>query len=69
MGGTYELSDPNRIKFSQLIGTMMACENMEVENGLREVLKSTDSYHVSADTLQLFRARMAPLARFVAVEK
>lgn len=69
MGGTYELSDPNRIKFSQLIGTMMACENMEVENGLKRALESADSYHVSADTLQLFRARMAPLARFVAVEK
>lgn len=69
MGGTYELSDPNRIKFSQLIGTMMACENMEVENGLRDVLTSTDSYHLSADTLQLFRARMAPLAKFVAIEK
>jgi len=69
MGGTYELSDPNRIKFSQLIGTMMACENMEVENGLRRALESADSYHLQGDTLQLFRARMAPLARFVAVEK
>jgi len=71
MGGTYELSDPNRIKFSQLIGTMMACDNMEVENGLKRVLESADSYHLSAsaDTLQLFRARMAPLAKFVAVEK
>jgi len=69
LGGTFEVSDPNRIKFSQLMGTMMACENMEVETGLKRALESADSYHVSADTLQLFRARMAPLARFVAVEK
>ena len=69
MGGTYELSEPNRIKFSQLIGTLMACENMEVENGLRRALESADSYHVGGDTLQLFRARMAPLAKFIAVEK
>lgn len=69
MGGTYELSEPNRIKFSQLIGTMMACENMEVENGLRRALESADSYHLQGDTLQLFRARMAPLAKFVAKEK
>lgn len=69
MGGTYELSEPNRIKFSQLIGTMMACENMEVENGLRRALESADSYHLQGDTLQLFRARMAPLAKFVAEEK
>ncbi|SKB35723.1 Uncharacterized lipoprotein NlpE involved in copper resistance [Parapedobacter luteus] len=69
LGGTYELAEPNRIKFSQLIGTMMACENMEVENGLKRVLEMTDSYHLQNDTLQLFRARMAPLAKFVAVEK
>lgn len=66
MGGTYELKEPNRIKFSQLIGTLMACENMEVENGLKRALESADSYHVHGDTLQLFRARMAPLAKFVA---
>lgn len=69
MGGTYELTNPNRIKFSQLIGTLMACENMEVENGLRRALETADSYHVQGDTLQLFRARMAPLAKFVAQTK
>jgi len=69
MGGTYELSDPNRIKFSQLMGTLMACENMEVENGLKRALEAADSYHVQGDTLQLFRARMAPLAKFIAEEK
>jgi len=66
MGGTYELKEPNRVKFSQLIGTLMACENMEVENELKRALESADSYHVQGDTLQLFRARMAPLAIFVA---
>ncbi|MEC3880941.1 copper resistance protein NlpE N-terminal domain-containing protein [Parapedobacter sp. 10938] len=69
LGGTYELKEPNRISFSQLMGTMMACENMEVENGLKRALESADSYHVQGDTLQLFRARMAPLAKFVAIEK
>ncbi len=68
LGGTYELKEPNRIAFSQLMGTMMACENMEVENGLKRALESADSYHVHGDTLQLFRARMAPLAKFVAKE-
>ncbi len=69
MGGTYELKEPTRISFSQLIGTLMACENMEVENGLKRALESADSYHVQGDTLQLFRARMAPLAKFVAKEQ
>ncbi len=67
LGGTYELNEHNRIKFSQLIGTMMACENMEVETELINVLQTTDSYHIGQDTLQLFRARMAPLAKFEAV--
>lgn len=69
LGGTYELKEPNRIKFSELISTMMACENMEVEDELKRVLGATDSYAVHGDTLQLFRARMAPLAIFVAEEK
>lgn len=69
LGGTYELKEPNRISFSQMMGTLMACENMEVENGLKRALESVDSYHVRGDTLQLFRARMAPLAKFVAKDK
>ena len=69
LGGTYELKAPNRIAFSQLMGTLMACENMAVENGLKRALERADSYHVYGDTLQLFRARMAPLAKFVAKEK
>lgn len=68
MGGTYELQAPNRIRFSQIIRTQMACENLDVENELGRVLESTDSYHVAGDTLQLFRARMAPLAKFEWVE-
>lgn len=64
MGGAYELQAPNRIRFSQIVRTQMACENLEVENELGRVLESADSYHVAGDTLQLFRARMAPLARF-----
>ena len=66
LGGTFKMEEPNRISFSQLMGTMMACENMEVENGLKRALESADSYFVRGDTLQLFRARMAPLAKFVA---
>lgn len=69
IGGTYTLSEPNRIAFSQLISTMMACDNMDIENNLKWALETADSYHVSGDTLQLFKARMAPLAKFIAVKK
>lgn len=64
MGGTFQLEAPNRIRFSKMIRTLMACENLETENEMLRALETTDSYHVSNDTLQLFRARMAPLAKF-----
>lgn len=68
MGGTFTLDEENyRLSFSQLMSTKMACQNMEIEDQLAEVLGKTDSYGLSNDTLQLFRARMAPLAKFKAV--
>ena len=65
--GSYELGVENRIKFSQLASTMMMCPNMEIEGKFSEVLKMTDSYYIDGDNLTLNRARMAPLAKFVAV--
>jgi len=64
--GAYELNE-NQIKFSQVGSTMMMCSNMEAENKMKQVLERADSYIVQGDTLVLNRARMAPLARFVAV--
>jgi copper homeostasis protein (lipoprotein) len=66
--GTYQLEANNRIRFSPIAATKMACMNsMEVENQFFKALESADSYYVKGDSLQLIRARMAPLARFVAV--
>lgn len=69
--GTYQLdSINNRLRFSPLIATKMAClegSRMKIEDQLFKALESANSYHVKGDSLQLFRARMAPLARFVAV--
>ena len=67
-GGTYELSAGNRIKFSKMISTMMYCSLMETENALYKVFEAADNYTVSGDVLQLNKARMAPLAKFVAVK-
>ena len=70
-GGTYQLdSANNRIHFSPLMATKMAClegNRMKVEDQLFKALEMTDSYYVKGDSLQLNKARMAPLARFVAV--
>ncbi len=67
MNGSFTLKPMNRIRFSQMISTMMACPNMEIERQLSEVLQQADSYILQGDKLQLIRARMAPLAKFDAV--
>ena len=65
--GDYELSDGNRIRFSRVISTKIACMDMTLEHRFLEVLANTDNYSLKNDTLSLNRERMAPLARFVAV--
>ena len=69
LNGSFEISKGNRIKFSQIASTMMACLNMEIEEGLKKALEMADNYSLSADGkyLSLNRARMAPLARFEVV--
>ena len=69
LSGSYEISQGNRIKFSQMISTMMACVHMEIETELKKVFETTDNYILSADGqhFSLNRARMAPLARFEVV--
>lgn len=65
--GSYELKEGNRISFSKIASTLMACENMETEAQFFKVLEMADNYFISADTLILNRVKMAPLARFEAV--
>ena len=67
-GGTYTL-DPNgfNIKFSAMMSTQMACPGLDIENQFLKVFEQADSYYVKDGTLQFNRARMAPLAKFVAV--
>ena len=65
--GKYEISEGNRIRFSQMVSTRMMCLNMDIEDRLNVVLEMTDNYTMSADGkyLSLNKARMA-LARFEA---
>ncbi|MFZ4056956.1 MAG: META domain-containing protein [Ferruginibacter sp.] len=64
MMGSYKLEDNNRIKFT-VASTLMMCqgERMEKETAFFLALNTADSYLISGDTLQLFKARMAPLAK------
>lgn len=65
MGGTYKLLDGNRIEFSQVISTQMACENMELEDIVSRMIPTLDNYVIN-DTgeLVITKARMAPVLRF-----
>ena len=65
--GSYSLMQENRIQFSPMAATKMACPDMITEGSLFRALERVDSYVVKGDSLQLLRARMAPVARFVAV--
>lgn len=66
--GTYELqANFNRISFSKIGSTKMACMKPTVENEFLNILETVDNYTVKNDTLQLNKARMAPMAKFVAV--
>ncbi len=66
-GGTYEELPGNRIKFSKIFKTLMACPNLKNEDELFMVLEKADNFSYSDDTMTLNKAKMAPLAKFVAV--
>lgn len=67
ISGSYRARDNARISFSQPAATQMMCLSMDTETMFKDVIVRADSYSVQGDTLVLNRARMAPLARFVAV--
>jgi len=69
VGGGYQIHTGNKIHFSNLIGTMMACDDLATESTLLEVLKTTDRYELNNNELVLNKGKMVPLARFEAVPK
>lgn len=68
-GGSYELQEGNRITFSKMMGTMMACADMETETQFLKLMQTVDNYTLNGNNLQLNKARMAPLLKFEAEKK
>jgi len=64
-GGNYTTKNDFNISMNNIISTMMACPDLDIENKLFNVLKTADSYYIRADTLSLNKARMATVAKFV----
>jgi|SRR5690554_1232229 len=68
MMGSYTLEKGNRIRFSQMATTMMACPDVDFnESEFLKIFKIADNYRISGDTLELYVGRRAPLAVFEAV--
>jgi heat shock protein HslJ/uncharacterized lipoprotein NlpE involved in copper resistance len=67
IGGSYELKTGNRVRFTNMASTMMACPDMDMEQEFFNVLAMTDNFACDGKTLFLHKARMAPLARFEAM--
>lgn len=66
--GTYTLGETNRITMGDIGSTKMAClDDSNIEYRFFDALGKADRYSISGDTLSLHRAKMAPLAKFVAV--
>lgn len=65
LGGNYDLKEGNRISFSKVISTMMACPNMETENEFKSLIETVDNFRIFKNKLSLNKARMAPLAVFI----
>jgi heat shock protein HslJ len=65
--GNCILSDGNKIRFSKLLSTKMACSNLDIENEFFKVLESADNYSLTGDTLSLNKSELAALAKFVTV--
>ena len=64
--GSYELMEGNRIKFSSVASTMMACPDMSIESALGKAIEMADNYAINGKFLMLHKAKMAPLVKFEA---
>lgn len=69
MSGSYTLDESkNTIKFSKIMSTMMACQDMNTEKEIAKILELADNYNFDGKTLKLNKARMATLAEFVIIK-
>jgi heat shock protein HslJ len=66
-GGPFATKNEFNISFGTITSTMLACPELDTENELFNVLKTVDNYYITGDTLSLSKAKMATMARFVAV--
>lgn len=63
--GTYKIEEGNRISFSQMASTRMACPDDEInESEILSIFENTDNFTIADGKLSLNKAKRAPLAEF-----
>lgn len=53
IGGSYQVGGAE-VKITGIIGTKMACPDLEIENAFTKALEAADRYSANQETLQLF---------------
>jgi heat shock protein HslJ len=67
--GSYEVTEPNKVTFSKMAGTLMACPDMATESDFMKVLGEAQNYVITDHILALTKPRTANLARFIEAEQ
>lgn len=65
----FKIEKGNRISFSPVLSTKMACMDMSIEDRLFPILAETDNYNINEYEFILNKAKMAPLAKFARMKK
>lgn len=65
MTGKYKLEAPNKLTFSPMAGTRMACPDMSLETKFQEIIGKVNAWSVTEGFLVLSQDS-TPLAKFIA---
>lgn len=63
--GSYQLRPDNRITFSDIASTRMACKVMDIDHALYEVFEKSYRFSIQNDTLFMVHSDGSTLARFL----
>lgn len=67
LSGSYFMKASNKVGFSNIISTRMACQNMDVERGFYNNLQKVDNYMIEGKMLHLHIGKKAA-AKFQAIK-
>ena len=68
MGGSYTISEGNKISLTEMMSTKMACPDMTLENDFQTTLQQVTNYATDGTTLSLMNAVGTTIAKFEAAK-